>query len=345
MSDWEGLVTAEPDELHDDPAFEKALLRVFEEGLAQGLAQGPVAELGPYHDESAKTYIEREFTLDDFARWFGVQRLGALPYNGVGFHHTYRPVPANWNGIASLHAIFTYYNTEYEWPWGLGPHLFLYSGQGKYRAGIPHIYVARHPAHDGAGIKYRNRRWIHLECIWDGDNGPFSDVLTRAAAKVLAIICSRHPYADREIPLEFVKGGVDNPSRPLGLMYHRDQNPEWQPGAWPKSCPGLKVSHENLDPDLLRNAHEHFPWSWSVYPGGADFVAEIGSLVAGQGAIARFQPSRQGSLALNLVKGQGYPTAGYTDLGEQVNGSSRWYVLSDEDYRWVHSSGGTYSRK
>ena len=335
--------TLEPDEIHDDPEFEQMLDRVFEQRL-EGPEQEPAADaVGPYHDESDRPYVEREFTLEDFARWFGVQRLGAHPYNAVGFHHTHRPLPEKWNGLASLRAIFEFYNTKYGWTWGMGPHIFVYSGEGPYRAGIPHVYVARHPAYDGAGIKYRNSRWLHLECIWDGDQAPFSPALAKIAGQVLAILCSRHPFADRVIPFEFVKEGVNTPPEPLGLMYHRDHNPDWKPGAWPKSCPGLQVRHEELDPLLLQHARDRFPWMWSIYPGGEDFVTQHGSLVAVRGAIARSQPSLQGFEALRLSEGQPYAIEGYTDMGQGVATSSRWYLLSAVDYLWIHSSGGTFS--
>lgn len=346
MTDSQDLITtAEPDEMHAEPEFEQMLERVFEQGLEQGLEQGPAEELTIYHDESDKKYIEQEFTLEGFARWFGVQHLGSHPYNAIGFHHTYRPVPEQWRGLASLHAIFVYYNThpKYQWPWGQGPHFFVYSGEGPYRRGFPHVYVARHPAFSGYGITGFNQRVVHVEHIIDGDAAAFSETLMRVAGQVLAILCSRHPFADREIPLQFVKGGRDNPPQPLGIMFHRDINPDWKPGAWPKSCPGLKVSHENLDPVVLRSAREHFPWNWSSNQGGEEFVFEVGSLVATQGALARSEPSRQGFEVLKLTKGQRYATEGYTNVGENVDGSSRWYRLSATDYMWVHSGGGKYS--
>ena len=43
-----------------------------------------------------------------------------------------------------------------------------------------------------------------------------------------------------------------------------------------------------------------------------------------------------------LAAGQPLTTSGYTDRGEVVAGSPRWYRLGDDNC-WVHSSGGTYS--
>jgi hypothetical protein len=178
---------------------------------------------------------------------------------------------------------------------------------------------------------------------------PFSEAMKRVSAPVLAVVCSRHRHADREIPLRFIRdGGIDNPGQPLGIMYHRDQNPSWEPGAWPKSCPGLQISHDNLDPDLLQLARQHSPWQWADGGGGgggggaADPVAEAGSFVAVRGATVRRRPSREGEEVGRLTEGRRYPTDAYTDRGEAVEDSSRWYRLAI-DATWVHSSGGVYT--
>ena len=70
-------------------------------------------------------------------------------------------------------------------------------------------------------------------------------------------------------------------------------------------------------------------------------TAESGSLVAVTGAIARGQPSRDAGEVRQLMAGEHLPTDGFTDAGETIAGSSRWYRLAT-DHAWVHSSGGVY---
>lgn len=65
--------------------------------------------------------------------------------------------------------------------------------------------------------------------------------------------------------------------------------------------------------------------------------------VTAPGAIARSAPSRAGRILrpLSLCV---LTTDGYTDGGQRVGGSSRWYHISKESgYGWVHSSGGQYT--
>ena len=69
-------------------------------------------------------------------------------------------------------------------------------------------------------------------------------------------------------------------------------------------------------------------------------VAEAGSLVAVEGALARGGPSRDGE-SRPVATGQRCVTDGYTDEGQDVEGSARWFRLADGQ-RWVHASGGVY---
>ena len=56
---------------------------------------------------------------------------------GVVIHHTYRPVAADWRGVASLEALARFYRRDVEpGGWPSGPHLFIASG-------------AANPDHDG----------------------------------------------------------------------------------------------------------------------------------------------------------------------------------------------------
>ncbi len=133
--------------------------------------------------------------------------------------------------------------------------------------------------------------------------------------------------------------GIESPEQPLGILYHRDQNPNWVDGAWPKSCPGRLVTHDNLDDDVIRYAKE----GGQPTPKKITIKAEAGDLVAAMGAVARDAPRRNaGGNAPQLDKGKTYETTGYTDDGESVEGSTRWYRLNNK--KWVHASGGTYTK-
>ncbi len=66
-------------------------------------------------------------------------------------------------------------------------------------------------------------------------------------------------------------------------------------------------------------------------------------IVTAPGAIARSAPSRAGRV-LRPLGPEVYATDGYTDGGQRVAGSSRWYHIARESgYGWVHSSAGRYT--
>ncbi len=243
-----------PEDAHEDPQFQAMIDSIFAEEQNAGNLDGPPPGARPIHaDDSARLFIGKELTLEEFAKWWKVQGLGTRPFNAVGFHHTENPTQQSWAGLPTLNGVFNYYHNELGWTKGLGPQLFVYSGDGPYSPGVPRIYIATHPAHDGIGIAGRNQRWLHIEHVWNGDASPFSTAMKRVSGQVLSIVCAPSDAANRQIPVQFIKGpGSDNPTSPLGIMYHRDQNPIWpKDGGWPKSCPGFKVSHDNLDADII----------------------------------------------------------------------------------------------
>ncbi len=193
-------------------------------------------------DESGAFFIGREFTPEGFAAWFRVQGLGSEPFNAVGIHHTWSPTAQGWQGVKTLNNIFNYYRDQYGWPEGLGPHLWLYDGTGGYRPGQPLVYVGTHPAHDGAGIKYRNRRWLHIEAVGNFDPARMPPPMEDLYRFVLQVVCDQ-----RGIPLEDCAGRqVDNPAQPLGLLFHRDA-----PEAG-KSCPGNATQADWFFPSMQR---------------------------------------------------------------------------------------------
>jgi hypothetical protein len=73
-----------------------------------------------------------------------------------------------------------------------------------------------------------------------------------------------------------------------------------------------------------------------------EVIEEAGALVAGRNALARPAPWRGGAgEGRQLTAGQRLATTGYTDQGQDVGGSSRWFRLA-AGQEWVHASGGVY---
>jgi murein DD-endopeptidase MepM/ murein hydrolase activator NlpD len=70
-------------------------------------------------------------------------------------------------------------------------------------------------------------------------------------------------------------------------------------------------------------------------------VAETGTLRTVQGAVARTGPTREAEVVRVLSAGERLATDGFTDQGQNVLGSARWYRLA-ADGSWVHSSGGAH---
>jgi hypothetical protein len=90
------------------------------------------------------------------------------------------------------------------------------------------------------------------------------------------------------------------------------------------------------------------PWSsWETFTGRELLVAPndvaLGRLRAGPHATLRAEPSKDSQQRRLLPPGTEHPTDGYTDQGQEVGGSRRWYHLVAPNEGWVHSSGGTYT--
>ncbi len=357
-----------PEDALEDPQFERMIEEVFEEERERGTFAEPRAITREvYRDESDTFFIGREFTIEEFAKWYAVQRLGGRPFNAIGYHHTHVPSAQQWSGLSHLHGIFKYYNNNLGWPKGKGPHLWVYSGEGPYRPGTPKIYVGTHPAHDGIGIAgsnqtVRNGRWLHIEHIWNGDSAPFSDALKKVSGQVLGIVCAPNQHASRRIPLTFIRNsGVNNPSQPLGIMYHRDENVNWRPGLWPKSCPGLKVSHENLDADLIRHADTAIdpngggttvetchPSGPPTFDGSDKTVNDVvfhADKRAVESAVdglrcRKYADTSSCETGTPLKKADTF-SALYWIEGEAVRGENRWWVAEDGSRIWM---GGTVQK-
>lgn len=104
----------------DAEELESALPDAPDEDEEQLPAEGeePVGGEAAFSDQSGTFYIGRQFTLQGFANWFAVQGLGTLPYNGIGIHHTWRPVGSQYVGPKTVNAIFNYYATRHGWKRG-----------------------------------------------------------------------------------------------------------------------------------------------------------------------------------------------------------------------------------
>ncbi len=128
----------DPDDAHADEQFQQMI-----EEIAQTAPLEPdegLESFGPslFTDESHRFWVGREFTVEDFAAWWQAQNLGAQPFNAVGFHHTESPNAAQWRGLPTLKGAHNWYFTNKGWkPWGNGPHLWVYGGNGPYRSGTP----------------------------------------------------------------------------------------------------------------------------------------------------------------------------------------------------------------
>jgi hypothetical protein len=84
------------------------------------------------------------------------------------------------------------------------------------------------------------------------------------------------------------------------------------------------------------------PISMPVVDESKDPASETGTLLDVDGATARLDPEPKGAVVRQIAAGQPVPNSGYTDRGESVAGSARWYRLGEDD-SWVHSSGGSYT--
>ena len=264
MSERADANQMDPDAAHAEPEF----VRMLEEVFARADLSMPEPGLETptfYDDESDKLYVGREFTsVAEFARWFAVQRLGSLPYNAVGYHHTENPTPATWAGLDTLTNIYDYYSTKWS-PWGLGPHLWVYAGNGPWRSGTPHIFVGTHPAHDGAGILTRNGRWLHIEHVHNGDTAPFPEEMKRISGELLAVVCSRHPHANREYPAALYPGRRCREPRPTARHHvPPGREPGLVPGSLAQDLPrppgqprqsGHRAPRTRTDPPPLALGH------------------------------------------------------------------------------------------
>jgi hypothetical protein len=245
------VATRLPDGLTEQDIDEEAFAFNLEdeEALADELPVEPDDEEEPldeaegleaptFADQSGMLYIGRQFTLQGFASWFAAQGLGTLPYNGIGVHHTYRPVGSQYVGPRTVKGVFDYYVRKYGWKRGKGPHLWLYGGDNpNYHPGEVLVTVGTHPAHDGIGITGRNHRWLHIEAFGDFDARRMPEGYVRGYRFLLELLSRR-----RNQPVRINRGPGDRiPHAWQGALFHRDAKTD------KKSCPGDTTTHEWFD--------------------------------------------------------------------------------------------------
>ncbi len=272
-----------------------------------------------YTDESDKLYVGKEFTPEEFTQWFAAQNLGAKPFNAVGIHHTFRPDASQWTGPQRLKAVFDDYYHNRGWrPWGVGPHLWLYDGTGSYKPSQPLVYVGTHPRHDGYGIVGRNTRWLHIEAIGYYDYQEMSAAMVGLYRDVIQTVCGNR------IPIRNCAPGRDNPSQPLGLLFHRDA-----PGAG-KTCPGLTVTSDWFFPAMQKKRDPVVPvrnGKLFVKCGRAEGVPRLAAKPARlmPDSNVRKAPSTAGVVVFNGASDD-VRVLGLED-GQAVGGNNVWYLV------------------
>lgn len=176
-----------------------------------------------------------------------------------------------------------------------------------------------------AGDRPYNERSVGIE---QGDfaanSGRFPDEHYRRLAYLVAYLIQT-----TSTPLRYAQTYGED-----GIIDHRTITPRR------RSDPGANFKRERLM-ELIQgylDGRAASPWGSS---GGITWA--FGEFTAGSGAVARREHRRDNNVMRTLEAGRSYRTDGYTDAGENVAGSSRWYHLSAAaGFGWVHASGGTY---
>ena len=142
---------------------------------------------------------------------------------GAVIHHTWKPVPADWRGIASVESLQRFYIAK---GWTAGPHLFICAG-------------SPNPSDDGIfQLTPLNLRGVHaticnattwgIEVVGDYDKAPWSD-----ATSALVTHAVRALFDWRELD-----------TTPKTLKGHRVCNS-------PKTCPGTSIHLDHVRRQVL----------------------------------------------------------------------------------------------
>jgi hypothetical protein len=120
------------------------------------------------------------------------------------------------------------------------------------------------------------------------------------------------------------------------------------------------IAHATITPATRTDPGSGFKWGLLMdmireelgQPGGGteprpfQITWARGRLTAVRGAIARTAPTTQARILHALQSGATYDTDGFTDEGEEHDGSRRWYHFSaSSGYGWVHRSGGSHANR
>lgn len=137
---------------------------------------------------------------------------------GVVIHHTYRPLPSQWRGRASMDGLKTYYQSL---GWSAGPHLFIVTGSPN--AADDGIWQLTPLNMVGIHAGICNSTTWGIEVVGDYDAEPWSpatkDMVVRATAALVK-------WRGISISADTLKG-------------HRDCNS-------PKTCPGRAIDMQQV---------------------------------------------------------------------------------------------------
>lgn len=170
-----------------------------------------------------------------------------------------------------------------------------------------------------------NERSVGIE---QGDfaarSGTFPDEHYRRLAYLVAYLIQ-----NTSTPLRYARAFGED-----GIIDHRTITPD------DRTDPGANFKRQLLL-DLVQgflDGAEPSPWAASD---GITWAR--GAFTAGPGAVARAEPRRGDNVIRDLTVGETFVTDGFTDAGQDVAGSSRWFHLAlSAGHGWVHSSGGTF---
>jgi hypothetical protein len=155
------------------------------------------------------------------------------------------------------------------------------------------------------------------------NSGNFPDEHYRRLAYLVAYLIQ-----NTATPLRYAQARGED-----GIIDHRTVTPD------DRIDPGKNFKRQRLL-ELVQgflNGTEPSPWTTSD---GITWVR--GTFTAGPGAVARTDPRRGDNVIRNLTAGETFVTDGFTDSGQDVAGSSRWFHLAlSAGHGWVHSTGGT----
>lgn len=177
-----------------------------------------------------------QFTNLDVFRQYLARQTRPSWVRGSTIHHTWKPVPADWRGMASMDSLARFYRVDKGWP--AGPHLFLCVGAPGPRndgifIGTP---LDTRGVHAGA---CNDDRW-GIEIVGDFDKAPWSP---RLADLVYSVLLALSAFGDFD---------------PAAVNGHRECNS-------PKTCPGTAINMNAVRMEVKRRAAMDFSALWGTH--------------------------------------------------------------------------------